>query len=340
MSAGTGDKFSDTYNAANPNVARVTSTRAAAATSLSCDNLAGWPTSTSTKVHFSTYKINTSGAVVAGTQIDWTGIVTGNTIGSMVRVTGATDNGNAVNDVVEMNPTAKWASELVNGILVEHTQAGVHALTANSTLTSSKFITALNDTNGNELFKVTPTASAVNEFTVANAATGAGPTLSATGGDTNVDINITPKGTGQIKGVVDHLFNPYKFRVYRSAAQNTAAGTTKVLYDTKTYDTGSNFDVVTNNRFTAPVAGFYNFSATAQVASAANFQLSLFKNGTGLTNGVNGSGSGANQGSIVTDTLQLAAGDYVEVFASCGSVNALFVGSPGVYFTGFLVSTT
>jgi hypothetical protein len=64
------------------------------------------------------------------------------------------------------------------------------------TVTSPKIITGINDTNNNEVFKITATGSAVNEFTVANAATGAGPTLSATGGDTNIDINITPKGTG------------------------------------------------------------------------------------------------------------------------------------------------
>ena len=54
------------------------------------------------------------------------------------------------------------------------------------------------DTNGNELLKVTATASAVNELTLANAATGGAPVLSATGGDTNIGIAITPKGTGGV----------------------------------------------------------------------------------------------------------------------------------------------
>jgi hypothetical protein len=64
--------------------------------------------------------------------------------------------------------------------------------------TSPRVVTGVNDTNGNELLKVTATASAVNELTLANAATGNGPTLSATGDDTNIDINITPKGTGEV----------------------------------------------------------------------------------------------------------------------------------------------
>lgn len=52
------------------------------------------------------------------------------------------------------------------------------------------------DANGNELFKFTATASAVNEFTLANAATGASPTFTASGGDTNIGMNFTLKGSG------------------------------------------------------------------------------------------------------------------------------------------------
>jgi len=76
------------------------------------------------------------------------------------------------------------------------TLTGTQTLT-NKTLTSPKIGTALLDTNGNELAKVTATGSAVNEFTIANAATGNDPTLSATGGDSNIDIAIKPKGTGE-----------------------------------------------------------------------------------------------------------------------------------------------
>jgi len=53
----------------------------------------------------------------------------------------------------------------------------------------------------NELLKFTETGSAVNEFTIVNAATGNAPALQATGDDTNIDIQLTPKGTGVVKGV-------------------------------------------------------------------------------------------------------------------------------------------
>jgi len=77
------------------------------------------------------------------------------------------------------------------------TLTGTQTLT-NKTLTSPTIGTKIADTNGNELLLLTATGSAVNEFTLANASTGNGPTLSATG-ETNVGININPKGTGVFK---------------------------------------------------------------------------------------------------------------------------------------------
>jgi hypothetical protein len=77
------------------------------------------------------------------------------------------------------------------------TLTGTQTLT-NKTLTSPKIGTSILDTNGNELALLTATGSAVNEFTLANAASGAGPILSATG-ETNVDINLNPKGSGTLK---------------------------------------------------------------------------------------------------------------------------------------------
>ena len=75
---------------------------------------------------------------------------------------------------------------------------GTQTLT-NKTLTSPKIGTNILDTNGNELINFTATGSAVNELTIANAATGVtGPVISATG-ETNVGININPAGTGVLK---------------------------------------------------------------------------------------------------------------------------------------------
>jgi hypothetical protein len=68
---------------------------------------------------------------------------------------------------------------------------------------SLKLVGDIIDTNGNELLKVTATASAVNELTLANAATGGAPTLTASGGDTNVGFKLVGKGTGEVTAKVN-----------------------------------------------------------------------------------------------------------------------------------------
>lgn len=59
--------------------------------------------------------------------------------------------------------------------------------------------TLVQDTSNNEIIKVGITASAVNEVTVTNAATNTPPTISATGGDTNIDLKLIGKGSGTVK---------------------------------------------------------------------------------------------------------------------------------------------
>jgi len=85
------------------------------------------------------------------------------------------------------------------------TETGTQTLT-NKTLTSPKIGTSILDTNGNELFKLTATGSAVNELTYANAATGNKPAFTATGGDTNIGVSIQPKGSGTV--TIDALTFP------------------------------------------------------------------------------------------------------------------------------------
>jgi hypothetical protein len=74
---------------------------------------------------------------------------------------------------------------------------GTQTLT-NKTLTSPAIGTSILDTNGNELMLLTATGSAVNEFTLANAAAAGAPTLSVTGGDPNINMQLSAKGTGNI----------------------------------------------------------------------------------------------------------------------------------------------
>ena len=107
----------------------------------------------------------------------------------------ATDKGDAVVFATANDGTNPDIDTLPRGTV---TLAGTETLT-NKTLTSPKIGTSILDTNGNELFTLTATGSAVNELTFANAATGNAPSFTASGGDSNININLVPKGTGVVQ---------------------------------------------------------------------------------------------------------------------------------------------
>ena len=59
--------------------------------------------------------------------------------------------------------------------------------------------TSLGGAIGSEALRATPVASAVNYVEVLGAITTASPALSAAGSDTNIDLTLTPKGTGDVR---------------------------------------------------------------------------------------------------------------------------------------------
>ena len=92
---------------------------------------------------------------------------------------------------------ASWATALTDIVGDTSPQLGGD-LDSNSYNIAFDDAHGINDENGNEQIIFQTTSSAVNQFDITNAATGNGPTLSATGGDTNIDVNITPKGSGNL----------------------------------------------------------------------------------------------------------------------------------------------
>ncbi len=102
------------------------------------------------------------------------------------------------------------------------TLTGTQTLT-NKTLTAPKIGTSILDTNGNELFLLTATSSAVNQLTYANAATGNKPSLTASGGDTNIGVSIQPKGSGTV--TIDALTFPAADGSANQILQTDGSGT-------------------------------------------------------------------------------------------------------------------
>ena len=157
--------------------------------------------------------------------------------------------------------TAEFNTALSDGSFA--TLAGTETL-SNKTLTSPKFADGgfIADANGNELILLQTTTSAVNELEITNAATGNAVQIATSGGDTNIDLKISPKGTGVVDVDTSRITNV----VDPSGAQDAA---------TKSY-----VDSVANG---------LDVKASVRVATTAALATSTYNNGAGtITADANG----------------------------------------------------
>lgn len=139
----------------------------------------------------------------------------------------------------------------------------------NKTLTSPKIGTGIYDTNGNEIFLLTATASAVNELTYSNAATGNPPTFTASGGDTNISVKILPKGTGQF--IVSANGSNVNTCNFVNSAASLPYGPYIQFTGSSPNDTTSNFlsgDDSTTNRFTIYSNGTYGTKGSVKLLTS------------------------------------------------------------------------
>jgi hypothetical protein len=127
------------------------------------------------------------------------------------------------------------------------------------------------DENGNEQIIFQTTSSAVNQFDVTNAATGNPPSIKATGGDSNIDFNISAKGTGHVTVLGDTNPGAIQFNCENNShgqilkAQAHSEGVTNVM----TLPDGADSTLVslvatqtlTNKTLTTPVIAEIDSSA-------------------------------------------------------------------------------
>ena len=140
----------------------------------------------------------------------------------------ATDKGDALVFATANDGTNPDIDTLPAG---DVTLTGTQTLT-NKTLTAPKIADAgfIADANGAEQIIFQTTASAVNELEVTNAATGNPPIIGASG-ETNVDVHIKPKGSGETR-----------IGTGAAAATLTTAGAHDLVLDT---NSGSNSGTIT-----------------------------------------------------------------------------------------------
>jgi hypothetical protein len=184
-----------------------------------------------------------------------------------------------------------------------------------------------------------------------------GNTLAADGTDTNIDINITPKGTGEVNVTnIDVLsgkvpFNTITNLAYASfydadTADQTGSTTAATAVEIATAAVaGAGITVASNTRITFAVAGTYRINASLQFnnSSAADRFVDVWfsKNGTNIANS-NGRVAVPKTGDGGTYLLAyeifetVTAGQYIEIYWCPENVavtlhyRAAVAASPGV----------
>ena len=176
------------------------------------------------------------------------------------------------------------------------------------------------DESSNEQIKFTTTGSAVNEFTVANAATGNAPAISATGGDTNIDLNLTPKGVGRA------TFNGQgKIQSVAEKVTNSATSATGTI----------NFDVLTQAvlNFTSDAGGNYTLNIRGDGSNSLD---SIMDTGESITIAhiVKQGGSAYYNNAVTIDGSSITPEWQGGAAPSAGNANSLDVYSYTIIKTG------
>lgn len=239
MSASTTDKITDVRNGGRPVTASVNTGRTAGANVLVCDALTNWPTLS--KVHGVTYQKDANNDPVPGTQLDFSAVVSGNSLVSFTVLDG-TDTGNAVNDAVQMLPTASWGQDLSDALNNEHSRTGTH-----KAITATSISTTAGATLGTDL-SVAGNATVTGNITVT--------------GNADFKANSLLKGDMEKPHVGGLLFAAATGRVFNNI-QNT------VTYDTAYTGTTGITANTTNHTLTIARDGLYQISMHFQCIDVA-----------------------------------------------------------------------
>jgi uncharacterized protein DUF2793/endosialidase-like protein len=150
--------------------------------------------------------------------------------------------------------------------------------------------TGLTDDSGNEQLVFHKSASAVNHLGVTNSATGAGPQLSAEGPDPNIDLRLTPKGTGAVRTAGQMLVSSASFPPLRM--ERTTGNTSSMVGGQQILATSSgnmvdgfgvnlNFAIQDNAAVINEIGSIMFVRAGAD--NSGRFQLQPYNSGTPVT---------------------------------------------------------
>ena len=284
------------------------------------------------------------------------------TIGNFVKLdaitTSATDTFNLTNGTVAYYPqSANHCLVSLNGVIQEPTSSGnVGGFTiSGSTIVFTSALTATDVIDfilvlGDVLNIGTPSDATVGFSKVtSNLITGATAETSIAGGDS---ILIYDDSATALRKMTRTNFvagiggtNTPNFYAYKSSDQSLTSGTTtKISFQTESYDTDSSYDNSTDYRFTVPSGknGKYLFNATVGLNSpteqASYMNINLYKNGSSIAKNelANSLNDLANTHIGLTFIDNASVSDYYEIYATLGGAGGSYVAKATTsYFQGF-----
>jgi hypothetical protein len=180
----------------------------------------------------------------------------------------------------------------------------------------------IRDENANEQLFFTTTGSAVNYLNVTNAATGNDPKLSALGSDSNIDLALSPKGTGEVvvgTGAAD--------------ATITSNGAHNLVLDTNSGTNSGNITIVdaANGNITITPNGSGNIVLDGLTFPNADGSADTFlkTNGSGTLSFAEVSG-GTSWQAVKTSDFTAAAGEGYFINTTSGAVTMTLPSSPTI----------
>ena len=156
----------------------------------------------------------------------------------------------------------------------------------------------------------------------------------ATGASATTAITIdTSQNVAFAKGFTVGATAAPAFSAYQTTGTSLSAGTTtKVLFDTKKFDTNSNF---ASSRFTPTVAGYYQMNACVFVSGTVSVLLTILSGSSESKSGSLTNIGGQGQSASMVSSVMYFNGstDYVEIYVY--SSNALTtLNGQYTYFNG------
>jgi len=148
--------------------------------------------------------------------------------------------------------------------------AGTTKTLTNKTLTAPKFADGgfIADANGNELIMLQTASSAVNQLEITNSATGGAIVVGASGDDSNIDIDISPKGTGEVNIAAGNLNYGGTAVTSTGAELNILDGVTSTATELNLTDGSSGGTIVNSKAVIYGSSGEVN-ATTLQIAGTS-----------------------------------------------------------------------